>query len=178
MPGKPQMKQFPGAGERIKLRLLRHPTIGTAVALGRQTGLSRQTLHRAMNEDTMTHETARAIAQALGMELGEVTGELDPFAPDASAWLRGRPQPRAMPQELRVLAKRFELEASELGADDFALAFIRTTLSSPEAVSMYHGGYSEPLSIEAMRTRQDAIIRGLRLWLDEYLMQQREAKRR
>lgn len=74
-----------------------------------------------------------------------------------------------LPHELRVAAKRFELEATELGADDQALAYIRHSLTSPEAVVLYHGGYREQVSIDAMRQRQESMMRGLRLWLDEYL---------
>jgi transcriptional regulator with XRE-family HTH domain len=86
--------------------------------------------------------------------------------------------PRSLPQELRVAAKRFELEAMELGADDTAIAFIHHSLTSPEAVTMYHGGYKEPVSLDAMRKRQEAVMLGLRTWLEEYLKQQREAQRR
>jgi transcriptional regulator with XRE-family HTH domain len=90
--------------------------------------------------------------------------------------MKEQPQAQTIPQ-LRIAAKEFELEAMKLGADDEAIRFIHHMLTSQEAVAIYHGGYTEPASLQAMQKRQTSIMLGLRTWLELYLQQQKERQR-
>jgi len=120
MAGKPQMEHFQGVGDRIAALLRRHPTIGTAAALGRVADLSRQTLHRAMNEDVMTRVTGRAIADALGVRLESLIGEAR--ADVAVADVPVARHARHLPLAIREYLAEFELRLLRSGATEEEMA--------------------------------------------------------
>lgn len=160
-----------------------------AAALGQKeaaalVGISSITLSRYENgRQRAPHdviERLRAAYRERGSPDSDGSGDVD-YNAERELFERGRAveeKRSTFPQELKLAAHRFEGEAMELGADDNAIAFIHHALTSPEAMAMYHGGYQEPVSIEEMRQNQESLMRGLRLWLEEYLARQKEALRR
>jgi lambda repressor-like predicted transcriptional regulator len=150
MPGKPQMEVFSGVGDRVAALLRRHPTIGTAVALGREAGLSRQTLHRVINEDTATLETIRAIATALKVSMEDlVTGApaLPDTRPAANAEDAAGPRHlRNLPLEVRVYLDELRLRLTKGGATEDEVDRAMALLRRPSIFSWYSVGTPKDLS--------------------------------
>jgi lambda repressor-like predicted transcriptional regulator len=146
MPGKPQLEVFEGVGHRIAALLRRHPTVGTAVALGRAAGLSRQTLHRAINEDTLTRETGRAVAKALGVSVDELLGEASPGQGQAQRVSEGGgtgDQPRHarnLPLAVREYLAELRVRLVKGGATDEQIEEAFDLFRSPAVFSFYFGG--------------------------------------
>lgn len=69
--------------------------------------------------------------------------------------------PDEIPQAARALIRRFEAEATELGATEDEIEFIRRVLTMPETYALY--GHE----IARIVVGLEALMRGLRTWLLE-----------
>lgn len=120
MASKLQTEVVPGVGDRIAAIIRRHETIRTGVALARAAKLSRQTLHRALKEDTLTRQTARAVADALSVSVETLVPDED--ASDThvtSAAVRERIPPKAYAFVYRKLE---DLKKAGLSSEQLTMA--------------------------------------------------------
>jgi transcriptional regulator with XRE-family HTH domain len=81
--------------------------------------------------------------------------------------VEGGPLEYGLPQELKIRAQEFRLEALRAGADDPEITFIDSVLASPEAI-FRQSGYSEPLTADEQRAELESVIEMLRAWLREH----------
>lgn len=79
---------------------------------------------------------------------------------------------------LEIMIASFELEAMKSDADEEDMRYIRTALRSPEAVQLYQGGYTEPLTDDEQRVEMESLIEMLRLWLKERIKRRKDSQRR
>lgn len=175
MAGKPQTRVVPGAGDRIAALLRQHASVNTAVALARVANLSRQTLHRAINEDALTQETLRAIASALGVS-AEVIVEPGPQW-DASytredgtvvgiqAKSYAARHARNLPLSVREFLAEAQLEMVKAGALDEEIAEALSLMKAPEVFTFYEGGaaaareFNEADVLKGMRALYNGVIK-------------------
>jgi lambda repressor-like predicted transcriptional regulator len=171
MAGKGRTEVVEGIGDRVTLLLRRHAVINTALALGEAAGLSRQTVHRALNEDSLTRETGRAIAAALGVEFDEIwptvyqpLGERLISSHTVTARNEATPAtymaPRNLPQAVREFLAHVQLELTKAHATEEEVEATLSLLKSPEMFSFYEGGAPKDFTEEQMLQSMKAIYNG------------------
>jgi transcriptional regulator with XRE-family HTH domain len=82
-----------------------------------------------------------------------------------------------LPQNLKIMAEEFRLEAIRGGADEQELTFIDSVLASPEAIFRQNGYRGQTLTEDEQRSELENVIAMLRQWLVVH-MKQREGARK
>jgi plasmid maintenance system antidote protein VapI len=160
-PGKGQMEEVPGVGDRIAALLRRHASIHNASALARAAGVSRETMNRALNHDTLTRPTAMGIARALGITTEQLLGEQPVFlavgeqvesfnAPEAR-------HARTMPLKLRIYLDELRLRLTKGGAEEEEIERALAVLRSPSLFTYYSVGTPKELPEEKVLQAMKAI---------------------
>lgn len=179
-----QLSQFGELVERLRQRMPADRRPGVT-RLGELAGLSRARWHRVRTGGSdLTRPELQRLAEALGVDTQVLVadhirpiGDREALPENLAVLSREEHDALDMPQQLRVRAKEFELEAAKAGADERALGFIHRTLFAPEAYGLRAGGYREQ-SPEKMLRHMEGLIIGLRAWLEEYTSRQAESARR
>lgn len=182
MAGKPTTQVIPGFGDRVAALLRRHPRINTAVALGREAGVSRQTLHRALNEDSLTLDTMRAIASALGVPMAELQAPEYPAAPVRRV---REPSPvyavypGQFPRHVEGLVKRMEADIYDADIPEPLRDGLLYALRNQDLVTMYRMGWEERReTAEEQRQRMETHVAVIRDLLEQMVADVQREKRR
>lgn len=153
---KPQVVRAEGLGKRLRTRMIEVEM--SAAALITASGLSRQTVYRALSSDEATRETAAALEGALELEPGSLLGEtaLGPSPVVTRAEL-----PPDVAKAARRLVDAFKREAAVAGCTPEELHYIETVLMSPNLPPVLAGGSVPP---ERLLEHIQAMMEPLRIF--------------
>lgn len=169
MPGNGKAAKVEGVGEWIRT-LLRKARMNVS-ALSRESGVSRETLYRALREDEISRATAAQIAEALGVTeqallnppASDVRGSRHTGEGSNGAGSGG--QSAVVPlrrHAVRVWLREFELEMARAGATDDEISDARTLLTRPEALTFYVGGHTRDATEEETIMGMEAMAEFIR----------------
>ena len=172
MAGNGKAAKVEGVGEQIRTLLLKARM--NVSALARESGVSRETLYRALREDEISRATAAQIADVLGVtEKALLSPPKAAAEPDvrgsrhtgegggAGSGERSTEVPLRR-HAVRVWLREFELELVRAGATDDEIADARTLLTRPEALTFYVGGHTRDATEEETIMGMEAMAEFIR----------------